>query len=110
MNLNFFRTIMGLFAGGGLGTIIYLLAQFAGCTIDDPATVANEITTCAGSTIIPAQYTAIGTFLLMAIGAFAKMMKTGTIKENLTAPTVPVVPAAEARPGVVTATQVSATK
>jgi hypothetical protein len=107
MNLNFFRTIMGVFTGGGIGTVIYLIAQLAGCTIDDPATAVNEITSCTESKIIPAQWTAFGTFIFLGLGAFAKMLKGGTIKENLLAPSVPMVPAADNRPGVVSAAQVN---
>lgn len=106
-NLNFIRTIIGLAAGGGVSGVIYLLFQLAGCTVDDPGTTVNEITTCANSKIIPAQYTGVATLIAVMIGGILKTMKGGTVTENLTAPSVPVVEKAAARPGVVTKAQVA---
>lgn len=109
MNLNFWRTILGSLAGGG---VLVLIAKLAGCEIDDPTTAAIEATTCERSTILASISpfaTAIGTFVLLAVGGLLKTMKSGTVVENLTAPSVPVVPKEDARVGVVTPAQVAET-
>lgn len=107
MNLNLFRTIFGVLTGSGL---LLLVVKLLGCEIDDPATAAIEATTCEGSTILSSISpfaTALGTFVLLAIGGVAKMFKSGTVVQNLTAPSVPVVASADAKVGVVTPAQVN---
>lgn len=110
MNTNFFRTIMGGLTGSGM---LVLLVKLAGCSIDDPATVAIEATTCAGSTFLASLSpfaVAIGTGVVFLIGALAKLAKSGTVAENLIAPSVPVVPAAANRIGVVSQKDVDSPK
>ena len=111
MNTTLIRTILGTLAGGG---VLLLIVKLAGCEIDDPATAIVEATTCENSTLLASISpfaTAIGTFVLIAVSGFIKtFLKSGTVKENLTAPVVPVVPPTEARPGVVTLAQVASTK
>lgn len=101
---------MGFFAGSGL---LVTIVRLAGCSIDDPATVAVEAATCAGSSVLAAinpLAPAIGTFVVLLIGSLAKLAKGGTVAENLAAPSVPVVDKSAARPGVVTKAQVESTK
>lgn len=108
MNINLWRTILGALTGGGL---LVLLAKLAGCEVDDPATAIVEATTCENSGILASISpfaTAIGTFVLLAVGGLLKTMKSGTVAQNLTAPSVPMVPEEDAKVGVVTQKQVDA--
>lgn len=107
-NVNFFRTIMGLFGGGAiLATVNKLFFQ---CTGDDPTTIAVEAAKC-GAEWIPVEYQALAGLVFVVIGGLAKtFFKSGTVGENLASPSVPVVKVADARPGVVTPTQVESAK
>lgn len=115
MNVNAIKTYLlgsGLLALVG-PYVVNLAMKLFGCTGDDPLTAAVEVAQCTGGDLftIPA---GLQTFIGGAVIAGALWLtgwfKTGTVKENFLAPSVPQVPAADARPGVVTATQVAATK
>lgn len=105
-NVNSIRTVLGALGGG---TLAKVAANLSGCTWDNPATPIVEATTCAGSAVIPIQYQAIaGVVLLGVSGLFKALGKSGTVVENLAAPSVPMVETEKARPGVVTSAQVEA--
>ena len=115
MNLNAFKT---LFLGSGLLAIagpylLNLLMNLFGCVGDDPLTAAVEVAQCTGGdlfTIPVGLQKVIGGIVIAGALALSGFFKTGTFMQNLFAPSVPVVPAADAKPGVVTIGQVNSTK
>lgn len=112
MNWNSIRTFI---LGSGIlvvvmPVIVNWVTALLGCIGDNPATEAIELTVCTGGSLltIPGWLQAgVATLVLAALGVIKAVSGSGTVKQNLFAPAVPVVPAAEAKPGVVTAAQVA---
>lgn len=112
MNWNAIRTYLasaGILALVG-PKILDWITLLVGCTGDDPLTTAIEVARCTGGSlmVIPPGLQAIagGIFFMLAMTAKA-LLGTGTIKQNLLAPAVPVVSANEVGPGTVTPSQVA---
>lgn len=102
MNSNLIRTIIAAAV-----VILPLIVQFLGCT-----TTASGAYDCSASWI-PAGYLP---YVMSGMTLLGLLIKTfggpsgATAGEKLASPAVPVVPAAQAKPGVVTASQVAAEK
>lgn len=94
MSSNLLRTIIAAVTLG-LGVVM----QLFGCSTSDVG-----ITTCTAAWLTPQ----LMAWVIMGIGAAHLILKAMQGWVGLTAPTVPVVPAAAAGPGTVTATQVAA--
>lgn len=111
MNWNAIKTLImgsGLLAIVG-PKIINMVTSLAGCTGDDPATLAVEIAKCTGGTLftIPEPLQAIVGGIVIAIALVGTAwFKKGTVMQNLFGQSVPVVPWQEAKPGTVTIDQV----
>lgn len=88
------------------GTLTWIFTDLLGCSGDTIGTA-----TCTAS-FIPLEYKAIAGVAFVIVGFLMKMFGGygATVGENLAKPVVPVVPAVEAKPGVVTASQVTSTK
>ncbi|WP_119270841.1 hypothetical protein [Taklimakanibacter deserti] len=92
--------------------IINWLMTLLGCTGDNPATPdVVEVAACTGGGVvsIPLALQALaGSLMAAALLAIKAFAGTGTVKQNLFNPDVPVVATkAEAKPGVVTEAQVA---
>ena len=115
MNLNAIKTLIlssGLLAIVGPYAVNFIMKLF-GCVGDDPLTAAVEVAQCTGGdlfTIPVGLQKVIGGLVIAGALALTAFFKTGTIKQNLLSPSVPVVPAVDAKPGVVTASQVASVK
>lgn len=115
MNVNAIKTLV---LGSGLLVtvgpfIVNLFTKAFGCTGDDPLTEAVEVAKCTGGALfsIPDGFQAlVGGIVITGALALTAWFKTGTVTQNLLAPSVPVVPKADAKPGVVTEAQVSTDK
>lgn len=111
MNVTLTKTLMGSVAFIALA--VPLVAVATGCSVDDPATVAVEATSCAGSWLnawSPVAGMVVTTILLVAGGAIKAFGKSGTVKQNLLNPTAPIAkPGEPIKPGVVTPAQVEST-
>jgi hypothetical protein len=114
MNTNAFKTLI---QGSGLLIIVgpyllnFVLGMF-GCTGDNPLTSAVEVAVCTGGSLftIPAGLqTLVGGLVIAGALALTAFFKSGTIKQNLINPSVPVVPANDptSGPGNVTPAQVA---
>ncbi len=100
LNNNFIRTILGVIA-----MLIVPALSWFGCTVDQ---VTGMVQKCVVTWLEP-QWSAPITFALgVIVYAIKGFGSGGTLKENLVNPAVPVVPPSEAKPGVVTPTQVKA--
>lgn len=114
MNINAIKTLVlgsGFLAIVGPYVLNWLTTLF-GCTGDDPLTAAVEIAVCTGGSLltIPAGLqTLVGGLVITGALALTAFFKTGTIKQNLLNPSVPVVPASDptSGPGNVTPAQVA---
>lgn len=108
-NSNFIRTILGAISGA---TVLNVALKLTGCTGDNIATpTVVEPFVCSGSAWIPIEYQAIAAITLMILSGIIKAFwKTGTVAQNLTAPSVPVVAPQDSKAGVVTHAQVAANK
>ena len=112
MNLNAVKTFV---LGSGLLAIVgpyvlNLLMKLGGCIGDDPLTTQVEVAMCTGGNLftIPAGLqTIIGGIVIAGALALTAFFKSGTVKQNLLSPSVPVVPSIDAKEGVVTASQVA---
>lgn len=115
MNINAFKNLLlgsGLLAIAGPYLLNLLMAMF-GCVGDDPLTAAIEVAQCTGGdlfTIPVGLQKLIGGLVIAGALALPGFFKTGTFMQNLFSPSVPMVPDADAKPGVVTAKQVSSEK
>ena len=87
---------------------------FFGCSGDDPLTKdIVEVAACSGGSLISIPYwlqKTVGGVVAAVVLILTGYFKGGTLKQNLLNKSVPQVPAAEAKPGVVTATQVASEK
>lgn len=103
MNSNFIRSILNVLTGGSL---TWIFTDLLKCSGDSIGTA-----TCAAS-FIPAEYKVVAGIVFVAVGFLLKMFggSGATVGQNISAPVVPVVPAIDAKPGVVTASQVNSTK
>jgi len=100
MNSNLIRSILNILTGG---TLTSIFTSVLGCSGDSLATAS-----CKAS-FIPLQYQAAAGVVFVVIGFLLKSFggSGATVAQNLAAPVVPVVPIVDAKPGVVTAAQVS---
>jgi len=116
MNLNALKTLVlgsGLLAVVG-PYVLNLLMKLVGCVGDDPLTAAVEVAMCTGGDLftIPAGLqTFIGGLVITGALALTGFFKSGTFKQNLFNPSVPVVAASDptSGPGNVTPAQVAET-
>ena len=112
MNWNTIRTFIAATGVVGLlGPFIisWVMSKF-GCVGDIPGTPEIEVTLCSGGDLfaIPPLFQSVaGGLILLIVMTLKAVTGTGSLMQNLTAPQAPVVPAADAKPGVVTATQVA---
>lgn len=115
MNLNALKTLVlgsGLLAIVGPWLINLVMGLF-GCTGDILSTPEIEVAMCTGGdlfTIPVGVQKIIGGIVISIALILTGWFKGGTVKQNLMNQSVPVVKAIEAKPGVVTATQVAAEK
>lgn len=115
MNWNAIRTFI---LGSGILTValphlISWMTTLLGCSGDNPLTPDLELTVCTGGALIQIPLwlqATIATIVLSALGLIKGVMGSGTFMQNLFSKSVPVVPAVDAKPGVVTATQVASDK
>lgn len=102
MNSNFLRTILDWLTGGTLASIF---TNLLGCSGDSLSTAA-----CTAA-FIPVKYQAAAGFVFILASFLIKMLAgSGTVTQNIAAPSVPVVPIEKATVGVVTAAQVASPK
>lgn len=109
MNSNFWRTILNVITGG---TFASLANALLGCTGDNPLTpTIVEPAVCTGGAIpIPLEWQALAGLVFVGLGFLMKGWGgTGSVAQNLAMPIAPIVPPAEAKPGVVTPAQVAST-
>ena len=100
MNNNLFRTILA-----AVVVMLPLAVNFLGCT-----TTAAGGLDCSGSWI-PEAYLPYVMSGMTLLGLIIKTFGgSGSLKQNALSPAVPVVPAVEAKVGVVTIGQVNSTK
>lgn len=114
MNWNAIRTFI---LGSGIVAVVLpwvvnFIMSFLGCSGDNPATPdVVEVAACTGGTLIAIPLwlqATVGGLVMLALGGIKALLGSGTIKQNLFAPAVPVVATkSEASVGVVTAAQVA---
>lgn len=106
MNTNFIRTILNLFTGV---TFTSMIANFANCTVDNPATPIIEPSVCSAAWI-PVEYQAIAGVAFVIVGLILKAFggTSATAGQKLAAPVAPIVPKEAAGVGTVTPAMVNA--